>query len=216
MNKNTIRKILEENNYEIVLEKRYKNCGYRLRTQAGTAVFCYDKGTFKCQGKSAFAIEMLLKRELPSMLFNNKVFVVYGHDKKAKTDLNDLLQAWGLEPLMIDNLPTQGRTIIEQLEKYIPQANFGIVLATPDDIGYAKDFESQKKFRARQNVVLELGMLLSKLGRSRVAVIIKKDNELERPSDIDGIMYCPYTENILEISNKLAQELKSHGYNLIA
>ena len=81
-----------------------------------------------------------------------------------------MLRRWDLEPLIIDQLASKGQTIIEKLEEYTGQANFGIVLATPDDVGYAKDHEDDKKFRARQNVVLELGMLLAKIGRSKVAI----------------------------------------------
>ena len=67
-----------------------------------------------------------------------------------------------------------GRTIIEQLMEYIPRANFGIVLMTPDDMGYPKNEQSQPQPRARQNVVLELGMLLMKFDRSRIATLLKK------------------------------------------
>jgi predicted nucleotide-binding protein len=56
-------------------------------------------------------------------------------------------------------------TIIESLEKKIGkqgEARFGIVLLTPDDVGYAKrDGEKEANARPRQNVVLEMGMLLS-------------------------------------------------------
>ena len=79
-----------------------------------------------------------------------------------------------------------------------------------------KNFENEKKFRARQNVVLELGMLLSKLGRSRVAVVTKNVSNLEKPSDIQGIIYHSYNENISEISSRLIRELNAKGYNIVA
>ena len=55
-----------------------------------------------------------------------------------------MLRRWDLEPLIIDQLASKGQTIIEKLEEYTGQANFGIVLATPDDVGYAKDHEDDK------------------------------------------------------------------------
>lgn len=55
-----------------------------------------------------------------------------------------MLRRWDLEPLILDQLPSDGSTIIEKLEKYTNKADFGIVLATPDDIGYAKDSEDRK------------------------------------------------------------------------
>ena len=96
---------------------------------------------------------------------NRKVFVVYGHDTNARTQLEAMLRRWDLEPLILDQLISSGQTVIEKLEEYTQQANFGIVLATPDDIGYPKDDESKKQFRVRQNVVLEVGMLLSRIVR---------------------------------------------------
>ena len=41
--------------------------------------------------------------------------------------------------------------------------------------------------RARQNVILELGFFIGKLGRSRVAALIAGD--LEVPSDVSGVLY---------------------------
>jgi predicted nucleotide-binding protein len=43
--------------------------------------------------------------------------------------------------------------------------------------------------RARQNVILELGYFIGKLGRSRVAVLLAPGTE--QPSDILGIAYIP-------------------------
>ena len=49
-----------------------------------------------------------------------------------------------------------------KLARYQSNAGFGVVLATPDDTS-----PTPGHVRARQNVVLELGMLLTKLGRDR-------------------------------------------------
>ena len=75
--------------------------------------------------------------------------------------------AGDLDPLILDQLPSEGQTIIEKLEKHTSEANFCVVLATPDDVGFRAGHEDEKAHRARQNVVLELGMMLSKLGRKR-------------------------------------------------
>ena len=41
--------------------------------------------------------------------------------------------------------------------------------------------------RARQNVVLEMGMLIARLGRTNVAIL--KKGHVEVPSDAQGIVY---------------------------
>ena len=79
---------------------------------------------------------------------------------------------------------------------------------------YPKNQENLKKARARQNVVLELGMLLTFLGRSKVAILLSQNEEMERPSDIEGLIYIPFKDNVEETKLSLAKELNAHGFNL--
>lgn len=87
-------------------------------------------------------------------------------------------------------------------------------MATPDDIGYAKGNESAKKYCVRQNVILELGMLLSKIGRKRVAILLSQAEDMESPSDIQGLLYIPFKENVEETKLSLAKEMNSNGYKI--
>lgn len=125
-----------------------------------------------------------------------------------------MLRRWDLEPLILVQLESSGNTIIEKLEEYIPQADFGIVLATPDDEGYPKGKEANKKCRVRQNVILEMGMLLSRLGRSKVAILLKNTEDMEKPSDIQGLIYIPFTDDVKETRIDLAKEMNKNGYYL--
>jgi len=146
---------------------------------------------------------------------SRKIFVVYGHDIGARTQLDAMLRRWGLEPIILDQLPSKGQTIIEKLEGYTEDVGFGVVLATPDDLGYPKDHEDQKAFRERQNVVLELGMLLVKLSRPKVAILLGSQVEMERPSDIQGLIYIPFKDNLqAEAGPTLAKEMAAQGYEI--
>lgn len=177
-------------------------------------MICFNSDKIVVRGNLKPPIELLLEKHKNEYFPNNKVFIAYGHDEEARSDLEKMLKAWNLKPLLLDNLPIEGRTIIEQLEHYIPQCNFAIVLATPDDIGYPKNKPKALKSRARQNVVLELGLLYSKLGRKRVAVILKEDENFERPSDIDGVLYYSYRDSVIETEKKIKKELEHNGYIL--
>ncbi len=206
--------LLKRNNVHIVEEKRMNNnFGYALKTDEGCIVNIYDTGKVNCQGKNKDRIETLLKLSTDTVK-NRKVFVVYGHDINARTQLEAMLRRWDLEPLIIDQLVSSGNTIIEKLEEYTENVDFGIVLATPDDIGYAKDNEKQKKYRVRQNVVLELGMLLAKVGRTKVAILLSQAEEMERPSDIEGLIYIPFKDNVEDTMVSLAKEMRRNGYPL--
>lgn len=146
---------------------------------------------------------------------SKKIFVVYGHDEAARTQLDAMLRRWGLDPIILDQLPSKGQTIIEKLEDYTEDVGFGVVLATPDDLGYPKDHEDQKAYRARQNVVLELGMLLVKLRRHNVAILLGNQVEMERPSDIQGLIYIPFKDDLQrEAGPALAKEMAAQGYNI--
>jgi predicted nucleotide-binding protein len=91
------------------------------------------------------------------------------------------------------------------------QYSFACVLLTPDDEGHRAGEVAQKKYRARQNVVLELGMVLARLGRRRVAILHKQSVEL--PSDIAGLIWIGFQEHIDEVKPQLFGELRTAGYN---
>jgi predicted nucleotide-binding protein len=148
---------------------------------------------------------------------NKRVFVVHGHDIAAREQLELILHRLGLDPFVLANTGGGGLTLIEALEKEIgPQAGqclFGIVLLTPDDMGYAKSQGSDKaEPRARQNVVLEMGMVLAALRRPNV-VILKKGH-LEIPSDVHGIIYIGFNDHVRETVPKLVERLNQAGFNL--
>jgi predicted nucleotide-binding protein len=109
-----------------------------------------------------------------------------------------------------------GKTIIEALEGQIGRdysSAFGIVLMTPDDFGYSKKGGAEKaEPRARQNVILEAGMLLSSLTRRRMAIVVK--GHLEMPSDLQGVIHLGYNDHIKEIIPKLCPRLKEVGFYL--
>ena len=117
---------------------------------------------------------------------SRRVFVVHGHDVGARETVARYLENLGLEAVILDEQASQGRTVIEKFEEEADVA-FAVVLFTPDDVGYPKGKVEEKKPRARQNVVLELGFFIRALGRKRVCVLHK--GGVEFPSDYRGVVY---------------------------
>lgn len=144
------------------------------------------------------------------------IFIVHGHDSDARDQLELALHRLGLQPFILMNASGGGKTIIEALEGQIGRdftSDFGIVLMTPDDFGYSKkDGKDKAEPRARQNVILEAGMLLSSLTRARMAIVVK--GHLEMPSDLQGIIHLGYNEHVKEVIPKLCQRLKEAGFDL--
>ena len=141
----------------------------------------------------------------------NSVFLVHGHDEATKEKVARFLERIGLEVIILHEQVNQGMTIIEKFEEYAAQANFAIVLFTPDDVGHPLGAEERKQPRARQNVVLEMGYFVGRLKRERVCVLYKGGVEL--PSDILGVVY-----NAMDDADgwklSVAKELKAAGYSV--
>jgi Predicted nucleotide-binding protein containing TIR-like domain len=148
-------------------------------------------------------------RLLSPVRADDSVFVVYGHDTQARDALELMLLRMNLKPVILGNMAPEGKTIIEAL---ISNTNvkYAVILLTPDDEGFRAGHPEEKKFRARQNVVLELGMFLTSLGRERVAILHK--GSLELPSDISGLVYIPFQNSVQEAKNKLAASLQRAGF----
>ncbi len=145
---------------------------------------------------------------------DRRVFVVYGHDLGARDNLELVLRRMKMEPIILQNLPAEGDTIIEKLERYLGEhgnVGFACVLLTPDDEGHVAGHQDQVRYRARQNVILELGMVLARLGRRRVVILHKGSVEL--PSDIAGLIYRSFQERVDEVRTSLFQDLRNAGYH---
>ncbi|WP_254613086.1 TIR domain-containing protein [Brevibacillus sp. HB1.2] len=137
---------------------------------------------------------------------SKKVFVVHGRDRTALLETESLLRRIGLEPVVLHRMANNGMTLIEKFEK-CSDVKYAVVLLTPDDIGALNEDYPNYRFRARQNVIFELGFFYGKLGRSKVCCIYKSNVEL--PSDINGVAYLPYNQSVEEIEMALLKELKA-------
>ena len=140
---------------------------------------------------------------------NQSIFLVHGRELSAVRDVQVFVQQiTGILPESLADSPGRGDTIIEKFERRANDATFAIVLLTPDDRGGVADAEPAAfQPRARQNVVLELGYFIAKLGRDRVAVL---NAGVERPSDIDGVSYIAYPDGNWKWS--LSAELEAAGF----
>ncbi len=141
----------------------------------------------------------------------NNVFIVHGHDNELKEQVARLVSDLGLNPVILHEQENMGQTLIEKLERNANKSSFAIILLTPDDFGYSvQDGPEEAKPRARQNVVLELGYFIGKLGRERTCALYKG---VDAPSDFDGVVYTPADESLAWRFN-VAKELRAAGYTV--
>jgi len=139
----------------------------------------------------------------------NKIFVVHGHDETMKLDVARFIEKLGFESVILHEQVNAGLTIIEKFEKY-SDVGFAIVLYSPCDVGSRNENEAESHLRDRQNVVFEHEYLIGKLGREKVSALVKDDIEI--PSDTDGIVYIDYDN--AEWKFKISKELKTAGYTV--
>jgi Predicted nucleotide-binding protein containing TIR-like domain len=117
-----------------------------------------------------------------------KIFIVHGRKDGLKNEVGRWLGRIGLDDVILHEQPNVGRTLITKFEEVAKDVAFAVVLITPDDVGGLAG-EGQR-WRARQNVIFELGYFIGKFGLSRVVALV--DGDIETPSDYQGVVYIPY------------------------
>jgi predicted nucleotide-binding protein len=139
---------------------------------------------------------------------SNSVFLVHGHNQGIKEAVARFLERLSLQVIILHEKPNAGRTIIEKFVDH-SDVGFAVVLLTGDDRGgdTSSPYERQL-LRARQNVILELGFFLGKLGRKRVCALYQDGVEI--PSDYQGVLFLALDE-AGAWRLQLARELKAIG-----
>jgi CheY-like chemotaxis protein len=144
-----------------------------------------------------------------SKSFNPQIFIVHGHDREmvefVQGTVVDRLK-WP-KPIVLDEQAAGGLTIIEKFENFAQSADAVVVLMTPDDVGGAVKDMSVSQFRARQNVLFELGYFYGTLGRVSGKVFIVKRGNLEIPTDLSGVLYISVDKIDRSAADNLVREL---------
>lgn len=115
------------------------------------------------------------------------VFIIHGQDSELKVEVQLLLTRGGVNNIVLHEQPDKGRTIIDKLVEESYNSHYAIALLSPDD-----KLENGNS-RARQNVILEIGYFIGRLGKERVRLLKKGDIEI--PSDLQGILYENYDKS---------------------
>lgn len=141
----------------------------------------------------------------------SRVFLVHGRDQGALQETARFLEHLGLQPIVLQEQPNEGRTIIQKFLDY-SDVGFAVVLLTPDDRGGSADEPPDNyNLRARQNAILELGYFLRALGPKHVCALYFEGVEL--PSDIQGVLYVVF-DKAGGWKFLLAREMKAAGLSV--
>lgn len=138
-----------------------------------------ENDVFNDKGIKNKGVENILKG-------SKKVFIIHGHDNEMKQEVQLLLTRAGLDEVVLHECSDKGRTIIDKLIEESSEGVYVVALLSPDDVLKNGDF------RARQNVILEIGYFLGKFGKEKVRLL--KRGNVEIPSDLQGILYQEFDE----------------------
>jgi len=143
-----------------------------------------------------------------SMPLTNRIFVVHGHDEGARESVARFLERLGFQAVILHEQANKGRTVIEKVEAN-SDVSFAVVLLTPDDEGAKRGGSPEP--RVRQNVLLELGYFIGRLGRDKVCAL--KRGEVEIPSDFAGVVWETMDAG-QGWKQSLARELQAAGHQI--
>lgn len=184
--------------------------------------------------------EISKKRKETRQQLSKNIFIVHGRDHQPMKELKEMLYDFGLNPVVLHEKESEGSlTLAEKLEEYSEDVGYAFAILTPDDIGCEEtEFERVKSKaiaqvqdkprlisaetlgkifgifnpRARQNVIFEMGYFWGLLKRKRVCCFLKGD--VEKPSDIKGVVYIPFKDSIRSVEVKIMKKLTKAGYEV--
>ncbi len=128
------------------------------------------------------------------------VFLVHGRDLLLLNEVVSFLGAQGIRTVVLTMISGAEQSLFQKFLKWGGEARFAIVLFSADDLGAARlqyehvgVGEKALQFRARQNVILELGFFYGRFGWENVFALHKPANEVfpnfELPSDLGGVVF---------------------------
>ncbi len=141
---------------------------------------------------------------IPDEQTTPNVFIAHGGDSQALNKLCAFLQDdLGVKPLVVERLPSEGRSVNENVEHYLGIADAAIVLATGDDF-------VDGRYQARGNVQIELGRFQERFPE-RVIFLLEKGAAY--PSNVSEKVWERFTQGNMEKAlKKVVRELRAFGF----
>ena len=120
-----------------------------------------------------------------------KLFVASSREAKELADAvqDNLMEdaavtVWDQDAIQI------GQTLIDELIRNCLESDFGVFVISPDDKVTVRD---QTQYMVRDNVILELGMFIGRLGKEKSFIIVPDQSAgLRLPSDLQGLTAGAY------------------------
>ena len=130
-------------------------------------------------------------------------FIAHGGTSGVLNKLREFVEALGIKPIIVELSPTKGMSVDDKVNKYIKDADFGIVLATKGGIVDTKGKKSKQ--HPRLNVIDEIERLRAVFPDKTILLLEKGVN---LPSNISGLTYEPFARQSMDRAfTAIAREL---------
>lgn len=165
-------------------------------------------GKLEAEGESWGGTKGKPEREMqkPSRLSTGapKAFVAHGGDSPALRKLKDFLLSLDVQPLVVEEQASEGRSVGEKVDWYAKQADCAIILATKGDIdGRTGDFIP------RGNVLMEIGKL-QELFKDKIIYLLQSGTKF--PTNIGEKVWTGFSPQSMDNAFiSVARELKAFG-----
>jgi len=158
----------------------------------------------------------------PQSSGHTSIFIVHGHDHALRDEVEGYLSEQGIHAVILSEAANTSESLFQKFLRFSEDADFAVVLLSADDYGASRRqydatgvADRALQFRARQNVILELGFFYGFLGWEHVFVLFKPAAEVfpnfEIPSDLGGILFDE-VDAAGAWKDKLAKRLKEAGF----
>ena len=129
-----------------------------------------------------------------------KIFISHGKQTPALDKVERYIRAFGLEPIIVVRLPSEGKSVDDLVEERITECQCAIILATCDD-------QVDDYFQPRPNVTHEIGLAQEKLNNR---VIYLKEKGCRFSSNTQPKIWEDFTQDNLEAAfEKIVKELRA-------
>lgn len=133
-----------------------------------------------------------------------KAFIAHGGESQALSKLKEYLSDLGVKSLVVEKEPSESRSVNEQVEHNLTQADCAIVLGTADD----KNLRDGKLY-PRDNVAIEIGRFQERFPNRTIYLL---EEGASFPSNISEKVYERFTQDNMEkVFAKIARELTAFG-----
>jgi predicted nucleotide-binding protein len=195
--------------------------GATVKARKDAVVFKVSRDKFLKLANKYPAIWQNISRELSNRLRqrnkhirikNKKIHMFIGSSSeqlKRADSMNRFFNAKKMQCLPWNTLFNPGSITIDKLLETIEKADFAVLIISKDDVTESRGKKAQSP---RDNVLLELGLFMGRLGRERTFLVHEEDAKI--PSDLLGLTRISFSDNrsFRHACKPIEQQILKLGY----